>query len=184
MWCLSGVQSVAAQRTPPDAAELRQRGQALYEEMMRELDPDLLKRAVAKGIYRYEEYPMVRSKNPFFLRGDFNGDGTMDVAFWVTQQSSGRQGIAVIHSTLDSVYYLGAGNRAGSGMQDIGADAWHVLPAGTTLSHVRETVPAIGAVDGRPFTFQREALQCVYLGKSSYVYYWANGRYWHIGTAD
>jgi hypothetical protein len=162
---------------------------AQMDEMLKLYDPDLLKRAEAKGIYQRADYPVLRRMNPYFLRGDFNGDGAMDVAVWVTQRSSGLTGVAVIHSTLDTVHYIGAGNDrvkdklAGFDPGVLIADTWHVLPAGT-IEQAFSTVPEIGAVKDQKFTMQRETLQFVWLGKSSYVYYWANGRYWHLWTGD
>src|SRR5687768_1529332 len=99
------------QASPRSAAEMQRQGNELREAMLQDLDPDLLKRAAEKGIYTRADYPVLRSMNPFFIRGDFNGDGATDLAFWVTQRSSGLRGVAVIHSTLDAVRYLGAGHN-------------------------------------------------------------------------
>ncbi len=168
------------------AAELKRRANEQYEALLQLIDPDLLKRAAEKGIYKREDYPVLRSMNPFFIRGDFNGDGKTDLAFWVTQRSSGLTGVAVIHSTLDKVYYLGAGHDEYGHFEkpgEVSADAWTVLPVGT-VSGAFNTIPAIGAIAERPFTFRRETLEFDWLGKASFVYYWANGRYWMIVTGD
>lgn len=34
------------------------------------------------------------------------------------------------------------------------------------------------------FTFERETLELMFLGKAASVFYWANGQYWQIATAD
>ena len=160
----------------------QRRADLLAEEYYREVDPDLLRKAAEKGIYSYAQYPVLRNGvNPYFIRGDFNGDSAMDVAVWVTNAANRLVGVAVIHSTLDSVRFLGAGHGT---PREVASEAWHVLPPGTQLAAVRQSVPEIGAVDGRPYTFQREVLSFVYYGRSSFVYYWSNGRYWRIGTGD
>jgi DNA-binding transcriptional regulator YdaS (Cro superfamily) len=179
--------ALQAQRLPPGGAEMQRRASETLEALRQDLDPDLLKRAAEKGLYRRDDYPVLRSMNPFFIRGDFNGDGGTDLAFWVTQRSSGLRGVAIIHSTLDAVHYLGAGHdeyRHYEKPGEVFADAWHVLPVGSVQQPVNMSVPEIGAVEGQPFTFRRETLQFNWLGRSSYVYYWVNGRYWMIQTGD
>ena len=192
-WLVAGLVTVRLGAAPPEVPpqspdQLKQMALDTEERMLRLLDPDLLRRADEKGLYKREDYPVLRAMNPFFLRGDFNGDGAMDVAVWVRQRSSGLSGVAIVHSTLDSVRYLGAGSGttdlSGTGKRgEVAADAWHVLPAGTTV-RAFAAVPEIGAVEGRPFTLRHEALQFVWLGKSSFTFYWMNGRYWEIWTGD
>jgi hypothetical protein len=184
---LSNVIGSSTPPAPTSTAEMQRTASEIRESFLQDIDPDLLKRAADAGIYNRNDYPVLRSMNPFFIRGDFNGDGAMDLAVWVTQRSSGLRGVAVIHSTLDAVHYLGAGHNEYRHYEKPGevfADAWHVLPIGSVEQPVNMNVPEIGAVDGRPFTFQRETLQFNWLGRSSYVYYWGNGRYWMIQTGD
>ena len=47
--------------------------------------------------------------NPFYQSGDFDGDGKLDVALLVKNKSSGKTGIAIIHSGLKPIVLLGAG---------------------------------------------------------------------------
>ena len=35
--------------------------------------------------------------NPFYLEGDFNGDGALDVAVLIKERGTGKHGIAVVH---------------------------------------------------------------------------------------
>lgn len=98
------------------------------------------------------------------------------------------KGVVVIPGTLDAVYYLGAGHGnedlSGNGRRgEVAADAWSVLPAGSVV-RAFASVPEIGAVSGRSFTFNHEALQFQWFGKSSYAFCWANGRYWEVWTGD
>ncbi len=151
------------------------------------LDPVLVKRAAESGIYDREELPIYMGMNPYFIRGDFNGDGEIDVAFWVQEKESELRGVAIIHSTLDTLYVFGAGRprpTGGSQGNQVWVNAWHLLPVGHIEEHPWSDVPEIGAVTGRPFTFERETLQFHHLGKSVFVFYWARGQYWEFWTAD
>jgi hypothetical protein len=56
--------------------------------------------------------------NPFYLRGDFDGDGKIDLAVLVDQRSTGKSGIAIIHGVRSKVTILGAGVGIGSGGDD------------------------------------------------------------------
>jgi len=47
--------------------------------------------------------------NPFFLRGDFNGDQKLNYAVLVAQRTSGKQGIAVCLANHHSSIVIGAG---------------------------------------------------------------------------
>jgi hypothetical protein len=65
--------------------------------------------------------------NPFYLRGDFDGDGTTDIAVLVKQRSTGKVGIAIIHRGWDKTSILGAGVNIGNGGNDLEwMDSWQV----------------------------------------------------------
>ena len=69
--------------------------------------------------------------NPFYLRGDFKGDGKIDLAVLVKQRSSGKLGIAIIHGGMSKVAILGAGLVIGNGDDDFKwKDYWQVYPKG------------------------------------------------------
>jgi hypothetical protein len=53
--------------------------------------------------------------NPFYLRGDFNGDKIPDVAIIVKEKTSGKIGIAVVDGGNRRVYLIGAGRKIGNG---------------------------------------------------------------------
>lgn len=160
----------------------------IYESMLSNLDPDLIREAERRGLYNRDTLPVLRAMNPFFLRGDFNGDGELDIAFWVQSLETQERGVAILHSTLDRLYVFGAGQPLpeprGSASTEVYVDAWHLISAGRIESHPYGDVPAIGVVEGEPFTFERETLEFIYLGKASFVFYWANEQYWHITTGD
>jgi hypothetical protein len=140
------------------------------------------------GIYNRDALPVLRDMNPFFLRGDFNGDGELDIAFWVLNRETQERGVAILHSTLDRLYVFGAGRSLpepqGGESTAINVDAWHLVPRGSVESHPYGDIPTIALTEGQPFTFERETLEFVCLGKAAFVFYWANGQYWHFVTAD
>src|SRR5215467_5295302 len=69
--------------------------------------------------------------NPFFLRGDFNGDGRMDYAVLVTQRTSQKKGIAICLAGRESPIVIGAGRQftfqGGKQFDDLKSfDAWKI----------------------------------------------------------
>jgi hypothetical protein len=67
--------------------------------------------------------------NPYYLRGDFDGDGRPDTALLVKHKASGKTGIAIVHGGATPVAVLGAGKAFGNGGDEFSwADAWYVVP--------------------------------------------------------
>lgn len=65
--------------------------------------------------------------NPFYQRGDFDGDGTADYAITVKAIASQKSGVLIVHSKDRSTRVLGAGIDFGNGGDDFSwIDAWHV----------------------------------------------------------
>jgi hypothetical protein len=57
----------------------------------------------------FARYAIDRRANPYYVHGDFDRDGRMDVAVTIRETASGQTGIAIIRATLDSVVVYGAG---------------------------------------------------------------------------
>jgi hypothetical protein len=88
--------------------------------------PELIDRAITSGLLA-NEYELSFRLNPFHLRGDFNGDGTIDVAALVKQRSTGKVGIAIINGAADKITILGAGTAIGNGGDDFEwMDSWEI----------------------------------------------------------
>jgi hypothetical protein len=79
--------------------------------------PETIEKAITNGPIA-KNYDVSFRVNPFYLRGDFNGDGKIDVAVLVKQRSTGKLGIAIIHGAMDKVTILGAGVGIGNGGDD------------------------------------------------------------------
>jgi hypothetical protein len=65
-----------------------------------------------------KRYAIVSHLNPFYIHGDFNGDGRIDIAVLVKDRDSGKTGIAVVHAGAKSAIILGAGRKFGNGGDD------------------------------------------------------------------
>jgi hypothetical protein len=64
--------------------------------------------------------------NPFYQRGDFDGDGKSDLAILVREKATGKIGILVLHRVGKPVL-LGAGRAFGNGGDDFAwLDQWSV----------------------------------------------------------
>jgi len=88
--------------------------------------PEPGQRAIANGPLA-KKYEVSFHVNPFYLRGDFNGDGKIDLAVLVKQRSTGKVGIAIIHESTNKVTILGAGTAIGNGGNDFEwLDTWQV----------------------------------------------------------
>jgi hypothetical protein len=86
--------------------------------------PEVINGAIANGSLA-KDYELSFRVKPFYQRGDFNGDGKIDVAVLVKQRSSGKLGIAIIHGVTNKVTILGAGTAIGNGGDDFDwMDSW------------------------------------------------------------
>ena len=60
--------------------------------------------------------------SPYIQLGDYDGDGSVDLALQIVQKSSGKRGIVFIHTTDVSTFILGAGKK----FNNLGDDfKWH-----------------------------------------------------------
>lgn len=77
----------------------------------RQLDwnvPDRV-RSSFEGAGTWATYDISDAINPFYLRGDFDGDGIPDYAVLVVNKKTKKRGIAVVHGGTKKVDVLGAG---------------------------------------------------------------------------
>lgn len=105
--------------------------------------------------------------NPFFQRGDFDGDGKFDLAILVRGKSSGKIGILFLHRSARPAL-IGAGRSFGNGGDDFAwMDLWSVEDRSTTLR----------GRDNAPSTVRMEALVVAKEGSASARIAWRNGKY-------
>lgn len=114
--------------------------------------PEAVERAIIRGPLA-KKYEVSFSMNPFYLRGDFNRDGKIDVAVLVKQRSTGKLGVAIVHGGTSKVTILGAGTAVGNGGDDFEwMDTWQVYskirvaPGGdvTNVPHLRGDALLVG----------------------------------------
>jgi hypothetical protein len=60
-------------------------------------------------------YVLVAHINPFYLQGDFNGDGKRDTAVLIKSRTSGKVGIAIFLAGKHTPAVVGAGKPIGNG---------------------------------------------------------------------
>jgi hypothetical protein len=137
--------------------------------------PEAIERAITNGRLP-KEYDVSFRVNPSYLGGDFNGDGKIDVAVLVTQRSTGKLGIAIIHGATDKVAILGAGVGIGNGGDDFEwMDYWQVYPKDrVALGSSETTVPR----------FRGEALLVGKSEAASALIYWNGKRYVWLQQGD
>lgn len=104
-----------------------------------------------KGIYEqlkqigwFTVYEIDADMNPAYQRGDFNGDGKIDLALQIVSKNSGKRGILIIHAEDTFLHVIGAGNT----FSDLGDDfdwlkTWKVDPFTVKKSRYSSTVEAL-----------------------------------------
>lgn len=102
--------------------------------------------------------------NPFFLRGNFDGDGKMDYVVWVTQQKTGKQGFAMCLTGWPNPVVISAGRFLGPRSpndDDLkGYNAWKV----------DDKAPRLVPPD-------REGIMIIAKEQASALIYWGGKRY-------
>jgi hypothetical protein len=90
--------------------------------------PESVQRAMGNSSL-VKNYDVSFHMDPFYLSGDFNGDGKIDVAVPVKQRSTGKLGIAIVQGATDKITILGAGIAIGNGGDDFEwMDSWEIYP--------------------------------------------------------
>ena len=111
------------------------RGQDVSEYNVPETAKDCMERH-----HVLDTYELSGRINPFYLRGDFNGDGRLDYAVLVIQKSTGKRGIYMCVGT--AAYILGAGKSFhrsdGYDFTDFNFEAWTLYPRRTVIRSPEE----------------------------------------------
>jgi hypothetical protein len=99
------------------------------------VDLDTLPEAVVSRISALGgKYEISDRINPYYLRGDFDGDGRVDYAVLLTERESGKRGMVVLLSSQAKPRILGAGAPIQYGaakFDDLNFDSWRVYGKGT-----------------------------------------------------
>jgi hypothetical protein len=137
--------------------------------------PDAIKKALTNGLPG-KKCDLSFRISPSYLEGDFNDDGKTDVAVLVTERSTGKLGIAVVHGTTGKVTILGAGIRTGNGGDDFKwMDSWQVYSKTRAVHASGETsVPRL----------RGDALLIEKSEAASALIYWNGKRYAWLQQGD
>jgi hypothetical protein len=137
--------------------------------------PEPVQRAITNGLLA-KNYEVAFRLNPSYLRGDFNGDGKIDVAVLVKQRPTGKTGIAIIDGATNMVTILGAGTAIGNGGDDFEwMDTWQV--------YSKNRVTPIGNVTNVPH-LRGDALLVGKREAASALIYWNGKRYVWLQEGD
>lgn len=116
-----------------------------------------------------DDYAFSAHINPFYVQGDFNGDGKLDTAILIKHKATGKAGFAVVHGGSDTVRVVGAGRSFGNGGDDFSwQDAWYTYAKGTV---------GPGAGEGAPPRLAGDAIMVIKTDSASAFVYWAGNRY-------
>ncbi len=119
------------------------------------------------GVSAADHIELSAAMNPFYQRGDFDGDGQADLAILVRDKISGKIGILVLHRSGKSVL-LGAGRSFGNGGDDFAwIDQWSVDDGGKNAR--RGSDPSVKR--------GQDALWVAKEGSASALIRYRNGRY-------
>lgn len=110
--------------------------------------------------------------NPFYQRGDFDGDGAADFALLVKERASGTIGIAVVHRRTGRVFVVGAGRSVGNGGDDFEwMDAWMVVDKGPVSRGVTAERPPVLRGDALLVSKTESASAILWWNGTSYRWY-------------
>ena len=106
--------------------------------------------------------------NPFYLQGDFDGDGRRDTAVLVKEKSSGKHGIGIALRGRKTIF-IGAGTELPGSSDDFAwMDAWVVQPKGPV---------AQGATDEAPPKLRGDAILAIKTESASGLIWWDGKRF-------
>lgn len=115
------------------------------------------------------EYAFSTHINPFYVQGDFNGDGILDTAVSIKHKATRKVGFAIVHGGTTTVRVLGAGRNFGNGGDDFSwLDAWYTYTKGKVGQ---------GAEEGKPPRLIGDAIMVIKTESASALVYWAGNQY-------
>ena len=152
----------------------------------------MIRRSLPSGVWKGEHsiidperHEMTTCHNPFFQRGDFNGDGNIDLAVLIREISTDKMGILIIHFPSRDAFVIGAGVKY-RGHDELPArdilpvvDIWRVEHRERIqeLSFDNSSEPKIVYPSGEVLYFEKDTSAAGYI-------YWDGSAYRWIQTDD
>lgn len=134
--------------------------------------PDFIRECWKRGGIE-KKYVLSARINPFYLRGDFNADGHTDYAVLITEEKTGKRGIAICHGKAGSVAIIGAGTSFlrsdGFDYQDFSFEAWLVYEKNSVDQSLHE--------EGPPPKLLGEAILVEWPERGSGIVFWNGKKY-------
>jgi hypothetical protein len=125
--------------------------------------PDKIERCLKPVANQYKISGRI---NPFYLRGDFDGDGKPDYAVLIVNRK-GERGIAVCRAAAHAPEIIGAGTALNK-MADFDFDAWMIFEKGPVQRGVGE---------GPPPRLQGDGVSVLWSESASALLYWDGARF-------
>lgn len=122
----------------------------------------------------YETYKISFHINPFYLRGDFNGDSKSDIAILIEEIKSGKKGLAIYNHGSDSIFIIGAGIPFYDGRADDfrHIDIWTVYEKAKVGRGMDEGEPPILVGEAILIEKSETSSVLIYWNKNKYDWYW------------
>lgn len=116
-----------------------------------------------------DKYAFSTHINPFYVQGDFNGDGKLDTAILIKHKATGKVGFAIVHGGSTTVRVFGAGRSFGNGGDNFSwQDAWYTYAKGKVGQ---------GAEESAPPQLSGDAIMVIKTESASALVYWAETQY-------
>jgi hypothetical protein len=121
-------------------------------------------------------YAVYERVNPFFVSGDFDGDGKTDVAVWVMNKRTKQLGVIILHRGTRALFVLGAGSKGERGGDWRGLDQWTLYPKAPLERSYHEPSP-VPLLRGDALWFGKSE-------SASFFVYWDGERYKYYQESD
>ncbi len=73
-----------------------------------------------------QNYVLDERRSPFYLEADFNGDGLVDIAFFVKSKMEKKEGVLIVNRGKNVGFILGEGKDIGMRSNIFWCDTWYV----------------------------------------------------------
>lgn len=125
---------------------------------------DIYLRAIDMG------YALSDRLNPFYLRGDFDGDSNLDYAFLVVSKKTKENGIAFYLSSKMKAFLIGAGVPFNE-MTDLDFNGWYVYGKQKVQKGVGEGTPPILKGEAIFVKWEESASAIIYWNGQKFIWY-------------